>query len=304
MWFTRRSYWSDAQRTTATVTRRRGVKHVNGQDIDEHGWVDEWLWDQPFGSQRWAARDWKQYFIRLARTLSYILRHGANEQNLMIRRDGCIPVTVLLNHNRFKEFGYIKTDVKVVVARDVKQRFALKREGDAPLIYAQQGHSSKVGDIDQRTLHAILLEASIPDCVIHGTVRTNLTAILTAGLKKMGRDHIHMVAEMPNAEVKSRVRKGSNTILKIDVRTAIADGIEFLLSGNGIILTGGINGVLPPKYITCVMDQHGRLMDRPIRFPIVVNWPNDSFENEAVSPSIVSQQRATSPRGAPLRKLQ
>ena len=34
----------------------------------------------------------------------------------------------------------------------------------------------------------------------------------------------------------------------------IADGIDFLLSDNGVILTTGVNGVLEPKYFSHVIN--------------------------------------------------
>lgn len=274
--------------TNATTTQYRGPKQMSEQDMHDHVWVDDWLRSQPPQSQRWTSQDWKQHFVKLSKTLSYILRHGADDQNLKVRRDGYISVAVLLNHNQFKNFGYTEADVEVAVAQNAKQRFALKREGDVLLICAQQGHSSKVGDIDQRTLNTILDVASVPDCVIHGTFWTNLTAILTEGLKKMERDHVHMAAGMPSAEIKSGIRKESDTILEINVRKAIADGIEFFLSGNGVILTEGLNGVLPPEYITCVMDRSGRVVDRPAQFPKSVKWP----ERAMPSLSAALQQRA------------
>lgn len=76
----------------------------------------------------------------------------------------------------------------------------------------------------------------------------------------MQRDHIHMATGLPgDGQVISGVRRESDVFLKINVRRAISDGIEFLRSGNGVILTAGRNGVLAPRYIECVKDRSGRV---------------------------------------------
>ena len=76
----------------------------------------------------------------------------------------------------------------------------------------------------------------------------------------MGRVHIHMASGLPgDGEVVSGCRTESDTFLKVNARLAIGDGIEFLRSGNGVILTAGIKGVLPPKYIESVMDRFGNV---------------------------------------------
>lgn len=70
-------------------------------------------------------------------------------------------------------------------------------------------------------------------------------------------------------EATSGIRKESDTILVINARQAIADGMKFLKSENGVILTEGWDGVLPPEYIERVMDRHGRTVpERNLPMPL------------------------------------
>jgi 2'-phosphotransferase len=41
----------------------------------------------------------------------------------------------------------------------------------------------------------------------------------------------------------------SNVILAVDINKCIADGIIFYKSSNNVILTEGINGIIPNQYI-------------------------------------------------------
>ena len=55
----------------------------------------------------------------------------------------------------------------------------------------------------------------------------------------------------------SGCRTGTDLFLYIDVPSAIRDGFEFRRSGNNVIQTPGINGVLPFKYILRGADKNG-----------------------------------------------
>lgn len=44
------------------------------------------------------------------------------------------------------------------------------------------------------------------------------------------------------------MRLNCNVFIWIDVELAMNDGIEFFISSNNVVLTKGINGILPPKY--------------------------------------------------------
>ena len=120
--------------------------------------------------------------------------------------------------------------------------------------------TGKVGHIDQHAVHTTLISADVPECVIHGTFRNKVNQILSEGLKTMGRVHIHMASGLPrHGGVVSGCRTAADTFLKINASLAIGDGIEFLRSGNSVILTAGIDGVLPSKYIESVMDRFGNV---------------------------------------------
>ncbi len=42
-------------------------------------------------------------------------------------------------------------------------------------------------------------------------------------------------------------------IIQIDMASAMKEGIEFFISSNNVILTEGIDGVLPPKFFLKVL---------------------------------------------------
>ena len=45
------------------------------------------------------------------------------------------------------------------------------------------------------------------------------------------------------------MRGSCDVFIEIELEKAIKDGIEFFISTNNVILTRGINGVLPPVFI-------------------------------------------------------
>ena len=108
-------------------------------------------------------------------------------------------------------------------------------------IRANQGHSIPV-ELD-------LKELTDPDLIAyHGTTNEAWNIIQYEGLNKMGRQHIHLAKGLPG-EVKSGMRHDSEVIIQINVADAMKAGIRFFESDNGVILSEGINGVIPPQLL-------------------------------------------------------
>ncbi|CAG8444607.1 3437_t:CDS:2 [Ambispora leptoticha] len=198
--------------------------------------------------------------VRLSKTLSYILRHGATKEGLQLRSDGYIEVDELLNLPKLR--GRTFADIESVVLNNDKQRFKLLEEvsGDGKstwYIRANQGHSIEV---EQLELEKITDAALFPQ-VIHGTFLSKWKAIYSTGLSKMNRNHMHFsVGRWGDPNVTSGVRATCDLFIYVDIEKAMADGIEFFRSENGVILSTGINGILPIQYFKKVEDLSGNIL--------------------------------------------
>lgn len=188
--------------------------------------------------------------VRLSKSLSYVLRHGANQMGFQMSPDGFIPLDDLLAHPQFR--SYSVDDVKRVVETNEKQRFKLQAhpENGCLQIRANQGHSLQVEDLE---LKPVLMGS--PDCpseAVHGSYLRNWNLIQQHGLSRMKRTHIHLAPGLPGEEgVISGMRKDCDLAIFIDVTKALSDGIEFFWSDNGVLLTpGNTEGKLLPKYFS------------------------------------------------------
>lgn len=74
----------------------------------------------------------------------------------------------------------------------------------------------------------------------------------------MSRNHMHFAPGMPKEDgVISGMRSSCDVYIEIDMFSAIKDGVNFYISSNNVILTEGIDGVLPPKYFKKVTSKKG-----------------------------------------------
>lgn len=75
----------------------------------------------------------------------------------------------------------------------------------------------------------------------------------------MRRNNIHLIACLPSEEdeVVSGMRKSADTIVTIDVAGAMAAGIPFFRSSNGVILSPGLGdtGCIPPEFISQILQR-------------------------------------------------
>uniref|UniRef100_A0A2K6SP67 2'-phosphotransferase n=1 Tax=Saimiri boliviensis boliviensis TaxID=39432 RepID=A0A2K6SP67_SAIBB len=227
--------------------------------------------------------------VQLSKALSYALRHGALKLGLPMGADGFVPLGALLQLPQFRRFS--AEDVQRVVDTSGKQRFALQ-PGDpstGPLIRANQGHSLQVrvrgqaGQPDGRDpclprwshccpfnqvpeLELMPLETpqALPPVLVHGTFWKHWPSILLKGLSCRGRTHIHLAPGLPgDPGVISGMRPHCEIAVFIDGPLALADGMPFFRSANGVILTpGNTDGLLLPKYFK------EALQLRPTRKPL------------------------------------
>ncbi|XP_038142526.1 tRNA 2'-phosphotransferase 1 isoform X2 [Cyprinodon tularosa] len=188
--------------------------------------------------------------VRLSKSMSYVLRHGAAKMGLQLATDGFLYVEDLLSHPQFHM--YTSDDIERVVATNEKQRFKLRSHPDDGRlqIRANQGHSVQVMDLELKPVLAGSLDC--PTEAVHGSYLRNWVSIQQHGLSRMNRTHIHLAPGLPGEDgVISGMRKNCDLAVFIDVPRALADGIEFFWSENNVLLTpGDSEGKLLPKYFT------------------------------------------------------
>ena len=199
--------------------------------------------------------------VRTSKALSWALRHAAPELGLDMGSDGYVPLAQLLSHSHPKFRGMTHDSVQRVVTSNDKQRFSLLLKTDKQEWYirANQGHSITTIDPYQLLTKVDLCTLST---IVHGTYIDAWTKhIRTEGLSKMSRTHIHFAKGMPTDDgVISGMRQSCGVYIFVDGAKCAADHIEFLESSNGVILTAGVNGILPPKYFSHVVTRSGEVL--------------------------------------------
>jgi len=211
--------------------------------------------------------------VRTSKTLSWVLRHGSKSVGLYMRPDGYVRVTELLALDKLQSVNW--EQLQQIVASDSKNRYSLVSEADktsdSPTevwwIRANQGHSIK--DVVDTGFTPISSVADIPTKVaVHGTTFHAWNSIRKEGLNKMSRNHIHLAQGVPGTGVISGMRNSSDVYIYVNVQKAIDDGIQFLLSANGVVLTeGNEQGFLAPQYFERAVDKKGNTLDPAIEVP-------------------------------------
>ena len=198
-----------------------------------------------------------------SRSLTKLLRHRVHENGLghALRPDGFLPLDAVLALPQFA--GVTVDDVREIVADNDKQRMSLLEEGGQLLIRANQGHT--ISGVQEEALLGEPLDVDAARALaggtglaVHGTFHKSWTAIRdSGGLSRMARNHIHLARGMPgDAGVISGMRKSCEVVIWVDVARAVASGLRFYTSENGVILTpGDARGVLSSEFFHSAVDR-------------------------------------------------
>lgn len=180
----------------------------------------------------------------VSKYLSYLLRHGAIKEGYSIDSQGFVSVNEIT-----KKMTTTFDEVKEIVETDDKKRFEIVEKNHQWYIRAVQGHSI---ELDDPGLVLVLDPSEIPT-VVHGTNHKAYGLIKNEGLNKMTRTHIHFAKGLlSDQDVISGMRKSADVLIYINVEKAMAAGIKFYLSKNGVILSDGINGTISPEFFAKV----------------------------------------------------
>ena len=224
--------------------------------------------------------------VQLSKALAYILRHGAAKEFLPVRADGYIRVDLVLARPRVQKIdmdgdGRSPTfgDIERVTSANDKKRYELTTgsaesptdAGDVYWVSATQGHSiAEVKELEQTTITpenigSLLRTTGDPPVyfAVHGTEPEAYAQIVASGgLRTMGRNHIHLALDRLGEGVISGMRRTSTRFIYVDVGKAVRDGVPFLLSSNGVVLTPGVDDTqtLPLTYVLRTEDRNGQVV--------------------------------------------
>ncbi|KAG8887557.1 hypothetical protein FRB98_009463 [Tulasnella sp. 332] len=219
--------------------------------------------------------------VQISKACSYILRHGAAKESLVMRSDGYVRVDDLLARPKLRNLQCDFKDLQEIVANNAKQRFSLLLEptsseslgpaitenpggSSSPSgvwwIRANQGHTLEVEDL---AMVEITQVSDIP-MAVHGTTMKAWALIKDTGLSRMQRNHIHLAKGLSgDGSVISGMRASSTVLIYIDVARALASGIKFYVSANGVVLSpGDSRGFIPHTLFEKVLGKFGNSLKR------------------------------------------
>lgn len=155
--------------------------------------------------------------ITISKEVSYALRHHPDEYGLELDERGFVEISDLLNalNARNPKRGVTRTDLERIIDESDKKRHEII--GDR--IRAVYGHS---------TSKRVEADAAMPPAILyHGTSRAAATQILAEGIKPMGRQYVHLSADIETALAVGARHDSEPVLLEVDAATAHAAGIVF-----------------------------------------------------------------------------
>lgn len=176
-------------------------------------------------------------YVSLSKAMSKALRHQPERLGIALAPDGSVELSVLVDALNSRG-GWPRTitedDIMQVVEHGTKQRFAV--EGGR--IRARYGHSIPL-KVEYR-------KAEPPAVLYHGTARHNLESITANGLLPMGRQVVHLSADVETAQQVGARHGGQTIILRVDAAAAARDGVAFYRGNDSTWLADRV----PPQYLT------------------------------------------------------
>lgn len=176
-------------------------------------------------------------YKHLSQTVAHALRHEPWVYGLELDAAGWVPVEELLAALRSKGKswrGLGRKDLAAMIEGASKQRFELVGN----CIRARYGHSAP-GLIERRVVRP-------PELLFHGTSPDTWEKVRVEGLRPMGRQYVHLTADIAAARSVGERKSSSPVILAIDAAGAAAGGIDFYEGNDEVWLALEV----PPEFLS------------------------------------------------------
>lgn len=176
---------------------------------------------------------------KLSRYLTYALRHHPEELELTLDEEAYASVEQLLSA-LLKHKGWVVSFDQLFEVVAVNDKKRLQFSFGNTMLRAVQGHSIPVA-IKFKRLSSL---EDLPEFLYHGTLERNMNAILTSGISKMGRHHVHLSKDIDTAWNVARRHKTHHKkcVIEIDARKLYTSGFDIFISENGVYL---VDHVMP-----------------------------------------------------------
>jgi putative RNA 2'-phosphotransferase len=155
-----------------------------------------------------------------------VLRHRPELIGIRLDASGWARFDQVLAGCKRRGVDIDEVELRRLVSTNAKQRYALSDDGTR--IRASQGHSV--------TVDLQYTPAMPPDILFHGTGVRSVPSILSKGLVRGKRHHVHLSPDIQTAAVVGR-RHGELAVFEIDARRMHERGIEFFATPNHVWLT-------------------------------------------------------------------
>lgn len=175
--------------------------------------------------------------VQISKFMSLVLRHEPASLGIALDQNGWTDLSDFTERMN-RKFGVKDADIQRIVAANSKQRFVI-RDGR---IRANQGHSVEV-DLQLQPL-------APPRTLYHGTTRQALDSIMTLGLMKSQRRHVHLSEDAVIAEQVSTRRAGPWVVLAVESGPMHQRGAVFFRSENNVWLTE----IVAPEFLSIVKE--------------------------------------------------
>ncbi len=169
---------------------------------------------------------------KISKTMSYLLRH--DPEGMEIDEEGWVRVEALIQRLKQRNLDADQQVLRETVERDPKGRYELNESR----IRARYGHS--INGIDPT------LTPADQNTLYHGTDPEAAERIFEEGLRKQGRQKVHLSSTVDEAREVGRRHTDHPIVLKIDASRAQQNGIRIERASSVVYVADRI----PPAYIS------------------------------------------------------
>ena len=198
---------------------------------------------------------------KLSKMMTAALRHKPGDFQIELQPDNFVRLETLAQSAQFRRLGATSRILAAVVRSISKKRFIFTmRRGDIH-VAATHGHSEGVL-ITQDTLVEIS-PSQAPEFAYHATKFSHWHGILSQGLLKMGRTHVHLAVQPTQQE---GLRGGQDLLIVVRCQDLVKSGIRLYRTAANVLLTPGVTtgGLLPLHFKHEVRNiQTGEIHYRP-----------------------------------------